>query len=109
MLKKIKDEAYLRYLNAQRIWRYVQSDIFEKVYSQATEEQKEELFKIDNIYELKKLINKIMSKNDCFILLSVYKLRQLGKKYGIARYNYLNKQELIEEIKNAIRKNENIT
>lgn len=100
-LKDLRAEANSRYLEALRYNRLVQSDLFEFAYNKATDEEKKQLEKPGP--QIHKILKKDLDNQP------ITSLRQLGKKYHVMGYHTLPKTVLIEEIKDAIRKIENIT
>lgn len=100
-LEEVRSEASARFLEALRYVRIVNTDLFAAAYTTATPEDKILLGKPGP--HVSKILKKDLDNQP------ITALRKLGQKYKVKDYHSLPKAVLVEEIKDAIRKTENIT
>jgi len=103
----IRELFHAQFLHIRNCNNIIHSDDFEIAFNLATESERVDLLTV--IAELdrdsiKDFIDNKLTKGTPFDLLSIRKLREIGKHMKISNYHILNKMTLVEEIQNAAKR-----
>ena len=106
-LKAIRDSFHTRFLNCRNVNNLLRTDDFELAYNTSSRDEQIDIEKaIDrgDKEAFKAFIDLGLQRMTPFHQMSVRKLRLLGKNLRIQNYWILDKIQLIEEIRNVVKR-----